>query len=147
MAEIISTIYYLSVTVQLELGSTCPANNTVVLITAIGSGVESNGGDAVVCATEYVPCCGSFLNRFGDWFYPNGTEVPPYGYYYEFYRFRRDSYQVTLGGALLNRRSDAIEPTGIYWCIIPDVDGLNQMLYVGLYTNANNGKHVVNNTD
>ena len=142
-AEIISTIIisYLHVAVQLELGSTRPANNTVVLINDIGSGLENDGSNALVCATQRTPCCAYFFDRFGDWFYPNGTEVPRYDHYYEFYRFRRDSnYQATLGGVLLNRRSDAMEPTGIYWCTIPDVDDVNQMLYVGLYTNTDNSK-------
>ena len=50
-----------------------------------------------------------------------------------------------LGGALLNRRSDAMGPTGIYRCVIPDAEGVNQTLYIGIYANTNdNGKQIVN---
>ena len=125
--------------VRLELGSSRPANNTVVLITDIGNDLQTGGGNPLVCATQLTPCCGTSPNRFGDWFYPNGAVVPIEGAGASFYRKRRDSGNSMLGGALLYRRNDAMSPTGVYHCIIPGSDQVNQMLYIGLYTVMNNG--------
>ena len=73
-------------------------------------------------------------SRSGEWYYPNGTQVPVEGIDASFYRTRRDSGTNVLGGALLNRRNDAMGPTGIYNCVILDPNGDAQTLYVGLYT-------------
>ena len=107
-------------------------------ITSIGD--DASGGDPLVCATQFTPCCGTPPNRYGEWYYPNGTSVPICITFYHFYRVRRDSTVNLLGGALLNRRFNALDPTGIFSCIIPDADGVEQTLYVGLYTSANNSK-------
>ena len=110
-------------------------------ITSIGD--DASGGDPLVCATQLTPCCASMGQRFGEWYYPNTTRVPvniTFDTLNRFYRFRRDSTANLLGGALLNRRFDALDPTGVFSCIIPDADGVYQTLYVGLYTSANNGK-------
>ena len=116
----------------------------MVLITNIGDGLAAAGGDPLVCATQRIPCCAIPPHRSGQWFYPNGTYVLLNGYYYHFYRYRRDSDSVNgvLGGVLLNRRFGAVSPTGIYNCVITGADGTDQFLYVGLYTNTNNGKHL-----
>ena len=123
------------------MGASHPANNTVVPITGIGNH-QANGGDPLVCATQCTPCCAIIPDRFGDWFYPNETVVPINGAGASLYRTRRDSDSANnvLGGALLNCRFDVMGPTGIYHCVIPGADDVNQMLYIGLYTNTNNGK-------
>ena len=115
----------------------------MVLITNIGDGLAAAGGDPLVCATQHTACCATPL-RSGQWFYPNGTYVPVDFYCYHFYRYRRNSYSTNnvLGGVLLNRRYGAVGPTGIYNCVITGADGTDQFLYVGLYTNTNNGKHL-----
>ena len=41
-----------------------------------------------------------------------------------------------FGSLLLNRRSSAVGPTGVYTCIIPDTGNNNRTLYIGLYDNA-----------
>jgi hypothetical protein len=99
-------------------------------------GDTETGGNPLVCATQRSPCCAQYSSRAGNWTYPNGTEVPINGAGYSFYRNRRDGDSMSgiLGGALLNRRHGAMGPTGIYSCIIPAPDGVNQTLYVGLYT-------------
>jgi hypothetical protein len=122
--------------VRLELGNAPQArilsNNSRINITSIGDGRD--GGDPLVCATQLNPCCAEYFSRAGNWTYPNGTEVPISGAGYSFYRYRRDSDgSDVLGGALLNRRHGAMGPTGIYSCLIPDPDGVNQTLYVELY--------------
>ena len=118
------------------------SNNSILELTDIGD-IDS-GGTPLICATQLTPCCATFGDRHGEWFYPNGTHVPVMGANYSFYRIRRDAEIGVLGGALLNRRFDAMAPNGIYQCVIPDIDGLNQTLYVGLYTIEVNSEYTVN---
>ena len=120
----------------------------MVVITSIGNDLSLDGGDLLVCATQHTPCCRAAPNRFGEWYYPNTTRVPIGGDNYHFYRTRRDSNSVNnvLGGALLNRHFDAMGPTGIYNCVIRSADETDQTLYVGLYSNSNNGKQLKNNS-
>jgi hypothetical protein len=98
----------------------------------------------LVCTTELSGCCATVPNRFGDWYYPNGSIVRRDGDGDSFYRTRRAAVTVpggetVLGGALLHRRHGAMSPTGIYSCVIRDANGMDQTLYVGLYTSTNNG--------
>ena len=122
--------------VQLEFGSTNPANNTVVLISDIGDTVNQ-----LICTTELEPCCGAFGNRHAEWYYPNRTTLRNMGSGDDLYRTRRDADQSSsvLGGVLLHRRNGATSPTGIYHCIIRDANSMDQTLYVGLYTSGTNG--------
>ena len=123
------------------MGSLRPANNTVVVITTIGNDLTSDGGDPLLCTTQLTACCGTVPQRHGEWVYPNGTNARPEGTGWSFYRNRHDSVLGgVLGAVLLHRRFDAMGPTGIYHCVIRGADYVNQMLYVGLYTNTNNGK-------
>ena len=107
-------------------------NNSVVDILSIGD--AETGGNPLVCTTQFTPCCAELFSRAGNWYYPNGTKVPVMGTGYSFYRIRRNSGDGVLGGALLNRRFGAMGPTGIYSCIMLDSNGVNQTLYIGLYT-------------
>ena len=108
----------------------------MVLITNIG-----DASNELVCTTERSPCCAHFSNRFGDWYYPDRSAVRLSGDGDSFYRTRRDAVagNDVLGGALLHRRDNAMSPTGIYRCVIPGTDGVDQSLYVGLYTMTTNG--------
>ena len=116
------------------------ANNTVVEITTIGNDLSSDGGDPLVCTTQLTACCASPDQRHGQWFYPNGTSVPVPGTGWSFYRNRRDfGPGGVLGAVLLHCRFDAMEPTGIYRCILPGTDGMDQTLHVGFYTSSTNG--------
>ena len=116
------------------MGSANPANNSVVMITGIG-----DTSNRLVCTTERSPCCAAMANRFGDWYFPNGSAVRRMGDGDSFYRSRRDAVGSVLGAVLLHRRDNAMSPTGIYRCMIPGADGMDQFLYVGLYTMATNG--------
>ena len=108
---------------------------------AIGYNFSQFTGDPLACTTPLTPCCHTNPDRYGHWFYPNGTEVPIEGNGYSFYRYRRDSEIGEPGAALLNRRFGAMSPTGIYHCVIPDATKVNQFLYIGLYADSNiNGK-------
>ena len=121
-----------------------PPNNTVLLISAIGNSQTLLSGDPLACATQLTPCCRSVPGHSGHWFYPSDTEVPIETDGYSFYRNRCDSGNSMLGGALLNHLFGAMGPTGIYHCVIPGANRVDQTLYIGLYTKTNNnGKQII----
>ena len=84
----------------------------------------------LLCLTDNRMCCARAQspNRhvLGDWYYPNGTGVANSGQQWEFYRSRGPSV------VRLHRRRG--EVTGIYRCEIPNAAGVNQTMYVGVYT-------------
>lgn len=124
--------------VQLEHGNDMISNNTVLAITDIGDG--RSGGNAIICSTQLTPCCANSANRHGDWLYPNGTEVPNSIPRYSFFRTRRDADNNGVLGAALLHRFDTTSASGIYGCVIPGADGMEQTLYVGLYDTSSNGE-------
>ena len=97
-------------------------NNSIVSLESIGEGEEN----ALLCRTDRVDCCGTVPNRFGQFYYPNGVQVPVNNAGQGFYRNRGD--QVVQ----LNRREGISSPTGRYRCEIPDVSGDIQSLYITL---------------
>ena len=97
-------------------------NNSVINIEAIGR----NGG-ALICQTNKRPCCRAPPNRAGEWYYPNGTQVPTEGTRSAIYRDRGDEGQVRL-----NRKNDTTDPTGLYRCEVPDAQNIKRSLYAGL---------------
>ena len=93
------------------------ANYSIVSLEEIGE-----GECALICYTNSPGCCES--PRAGEWYFPNGSAVSIEGHMKEFYR-SRDSMVVRL-----NRRHNAVSPTGIYCCDIP---GSNGNLCIGAY--------------
>ena len=68
------------------------------------------GDHALQCRTSRDECCKTLPNRFGDFFYPNGTKVlniRSNGLY-------RNRGQMVMGGVT--------SPAGKYKCEIPDAD-------------------------
>ena len=94
-----------------------------VLITAIGdSGTDPNSSLACVTSNVNMYCCrGSDGGNVGGWYFPNGTIVPR--------NSAAPSANFTRSGfthqVRLNRRNNAISPTGIYECRVPNGDGMN----------------------
>ena len=97
------------------LGGQTYANNSVFLMTGIG---EDN--NALICVTDHDQCCQTF--RAGEWYYPNNTQVSTSGSGLDFYRNRGPQ------AVRLNRRNNAVSPTGRYQCRIPDASGALQTL-------------------
>ena len=108
-------------------------NNSLVALKDIGE-----GNSALLCLTNNTMCCGRDQvpgrGILGDWYYPNGTEVVNLGEWWEFYRNRGQSV------VRLHRRRGGVP--GIYRCAIPDAAGVDQTLYIGMYT-ADTGKPLV----
>ena len=95
------------------------ANNSVFLMTDIGEGSK-----ALVCVTDHEQCCQSY--RAGEWYYPNNTAVSTLGSGFDFYRNRGPQ------AVRLNRRNNALSPTGRYRCMLPDASGTLQTLVANI---------------
>ena len=83
----------------------------------------------LLCVTpDNTNCCSTAETggaTLGNWYFPNGTEVPPDSTRWNFSITRRP------GVVRLHRHTGGV--SGIYRCVIPDQSGVNQTLYVGLY--------------
>ena len=104
-----------------------------VLITDIGVvGVEvtrhyrADPGRSLVCETRNIntQCCREKRDypyrRVGEWYFPHGSAVFPFPFPYGFppgYDFVRRAFTQEVR---LERRNNAISPTGKYECRVPD---------------------------
>ena len=70
----------------------------------------------------------------GLWYYPNGTQVPLFTGAFEDGPSPIFSKRFT-GQIALARKAGLSGYEGLYTCIIPDENGVNQTLVVGAYTN------------
>ena len=114
--------------VYLSLRGTVYANNSAIQITEIGeTGTVTmppppNSNNGLQCITDRMPCCAARTNRFGQWQFPNKTNIGIIGTTASFYRNRGDDGTVNL-----NRVSDDVMmPTGLFCCIVPDVTEVDQ---------------------
>ena len=83
----------------------------------------------------------------GEWFFPNGRVLGSAGTGGDIYRDRTggESASSTSDATVrLNRRNNAMDPTGLYRCEIPDGNGLTQNLYVGIHADS---KSIVINSE
>lgn len=101
-------------------GVTYPDNSELAL-SDIGE-----GANALSCKTSLVDCCKTQPNRFGQFYYPNGTQVPVNSIGHGFFRDRGDQE------IRLNRRDQTASPTGRFRCEIPDANRVMQSLHVTL---------------
>ena len=100
------------------------ANNSVIDINLVGEGFEGDqitDGGALECHTDHTICCRRIDNPIGtdrgEWYYPDGTVVPPPGGDTRFYRTR---------GHMVIRlnRVGVSKLTGVYRCEIPGAGGV-----------------------
>ena len=93
-------------------------------------GVDSG---SLFCLTNNTQCCGSSdtpsgEGGVGEWYFPNnGSAVGTEGEHGSIYRNKGPSV------VHLHRRNNAMMPTGVYHCEIPDANGTRQNIYVGIY--------------
>ena len=96
-------------------------NNSAVPLIDVGEG-ES----ALHCKTDKEDCCGTMPNRFGEFYYPSGVQVPIAKRQHGFYRNRGEQI------VRLNRREGTISPTGKYRCEVPNADDVIVKIYITL---------------
>ena len=96
-------------------------NNSILSLADVGEGIN-----ALLCKTNNIKCCGTAPHRYGDFYYPNGVQVPINGLRHGFYRDRKDQE------IRLNRRKGVESPAGEFLCQIPDEGGATQRLFVTL---------------
>ena len=109
----VATILYAGV--FLTLGGQPYRNGSSILIDEIGEGDEA----ALLCVTDLVQCCRGEDTPGGsggleEWLYPNRSPVRVNGSNDDFYRSRG------IGSVHLNRRNNAMSPTGQFCCVVPD---------------------------
>ena len=108
-------------TVYFEIAGEIYLNNSVIFVSKVGE-----GEGALLCKTNRKRCCGTPPNRYGEFYYPSGDNVPVKILEEDFYRNRGD------GHIRLNRRVEADSPTGRFSCVIPDAQGILQKVYIYL---------------
>ena len=121
-ARLILLSFSVPATVSLFLRGRLVTNNSYVDIDDIG---EGDDGAALLCVTDLMHCCRGIDTpglggALGVWLYPNGTDVLLQESGDDFYRDRGRSV------VRLNRRNNAISPTGLYCCEIPDASNTQQ---------------------
>ena len=96
----------------------------------------------ILCITSNPECCTRSNNRLGHWYFPSGKEVTSRGSSEDIYRIRSNAGSSgKLASVMLGRRDvNAIGPTGLYRCVIPDRFGVDQTLIVGIYFSSNNSE-------
>ena len=108
------------------------ANNSVIDINLVGEGFEEpqiTDGGALECHTDDTTCCRGLDSPDGqgrgEWYYPDGTVVPPPGGGTGFYR-TRDHMVIRLN------RGVTLPSTGVYRCEIPGAGGAITTRYITL---------------
>ena len=115
----------LATAIALQLSGQRYGNHSLVPLTAIGEGDTA----ALLCLTDREQCCrGSDGVAGGNWYYPSNGSLVPFGFDDTSIYQNRGASRVRL-----NRRDNAQSPTGVYHCEIPDGNGNDQSIYVGLY--------------
>ena len=75
--------------------------------------------------------------NIGVWYYPNGTEVPLFHGKFNDSSAPRPVFSKRFSGQIALARNDGLSGyEGLYKCIIPDENGVNQTLVVGAYTDT-----------
>ena len=90
-----------------------------------------DGHNSLLCITNLTACCrppytSEMKLAIGNWFFPNGTRVVSAGNNWDFYR--------TRGQMVVNMIRRVGGEDGIYHCVIPDAENVNQTIYIGVYT-------------
>ena len=97
----------------------------------------NNTNDALWCQSA------NSDTNIGVWYYPNGTEVPLFDGAFDNSSAPSPVFSKRFSGQIaLARRCGLSGHEGLYKCIIPDENGVNQTLVVGAYTvtgYSNNG--------
>ena len=118
------------------------ANNSVIDRNLVGEGypgVTQTDSGALECHTDDTTCCRGIDHPNGggrgEWYYPDGTEVPPPDNDVDGFYRTRDHMVIRL-----NRRG-TVSPTGVYRCVIPGAGGIIITRYIQLGTECMLHRH------
>ena len=113
------------------MGENLP-NHAYVDLTLVGNDDDGTPHTTVRCNTDLTTCCITSLgNRAGQWYFPSEVPFSGAGGTEDIYR-TRDNQRV-----ILNRRNDAMSPSGIYCCEVPtSSNSMGETVYVGLYASG-----------
>ena len=90
---------------------------------------ENNINDALWCQSA------NSSTNIGVWYYPNGNQVPLFDGDFSDASAPSPVFSKRFSGQVaLARRGGLAGYEGLYKCIIPDENGVNQTLVVGAYT-------------
>ena len=121
--------------VSFVLGKKIYGNNSIVTVNDI-----AENDSALLCYTNNVECCETDgLTGKGEWYFSSRTSVGTSVDGGDFYRNRGPSV------VRLNRRNNAMIPTGVFRCKIPDANGTDRSIYIGIYPREG-GTPVINNS-
>uniref|UniRef100_A0A1X7THN0 Uncharacterized protein n=1 Tax=Amphimedon queenslandica TaxID=400682 RepID=A0A1X7THN0_AMPQE len=91
----------------------------------------NNINDALWCQSA------NNVSNIGVWYYPNGTEVPLFDGSFTDSSAPSPVFSKRFSGQIaLARRAGISGYEGLYKCVIPDENGVNQTLVVGAYTDT-----------
>ena len=113
--------YYLVTGVHFVHQGQVYLNNSAISLQLI-----SENENALLCKTDREDCCGTPPNRFGEFYYPSGVQVPIRSRGQGFYR-NRGEQEIRL-----HRREGVTTPTGRFRCQIPNARGDLQTIYIEL---------------
>ena len=124
--------------VQLAFKGMIHRNNSLFFVNELGK-IESD--DALQCVTDKAGCCKKRPNRFGEWYFPNGSKIPIEYYGPVFYRNRGDDGTVNLNYRTIHKD---VPPIGHYCCRVPNAADVNQTLCVNILLCKASIKIIVN---
>ena len=85
------------------------------------------GRNTLLCITNKTDCCKDTNEGDRQWYFPNNGLVRIKGSSDDFYRDRSRNV------VRLNRRNNAMSPTGIFRCDIPSSVHMSNNIYIGIY--------------
>ena len=101
--------------------------------------IDKNGdgvNDALWCQSA------NNSSDIGLWYYPNGTQVPLFTGEFDDHNTPTPLFSKRFSGQIALARRAAISGyEGLYTCIIPDENGVNQTLVVGVYRTGTYNKN------
>ena len=81
--------------------------------------------------TDKAGCCNNLNNGIGEWLFPNGTTLDNNGVGGNIYHDRTGATVRYIVGIV-----PLDQLLGLYHCVIPDSFGVDQTLFVGIYTTS-----------
>lgn len=124
-------LYVLTIGVGIFANDNPVSNNTAVL-------ADKNNQIGVIYCNS-----GSKMSGIGQWFSPSGAEITQSGS--GTFTVVRGSGNIPsyIGLRLRAGRSFSTSEEGVYTCLIPDEDGVQQILHIGVYRYGYIGEHLM----